>query len=273
MSMLATVLPIALMGVGVAAFAAGTRALRRHRLLRDTPTSTVRGLALGMAEVEGRVRAQGHVVAPFSGRECAWWEVEIQMPTHGRGALGRWQTVYREASGRPFVLADDTGEMLVHPHGAVVRAATEVGEETRGLGVPEPYAGFMADRQLGMRHVWAMGPLRFRERTLEEGRHVFVVGRAQAPSYATTLSMPEDAMLATGTDGAVGGTRTVAAFHDSPVIRRAKGDPMFLISGRRETDASTTLALEAAAGITGGPVLVLAGLAWLIEVTRHGLRP
>ena len=58
--------------------------------------------------------------------------------------------------------------------------------------------------------------------------------------------------LATGTDGAVGGTRTVAAFHDSPVIRRAKGDPMFLISGRRVTDASTPLALEAAAGITGG---------------------
>ena len=263
----------AAVGAGSVAFLHGFRALRVQRVIADTPTARVRSLAMGLVELQGTVCARSSVNTPFSARPCAWWEVELQTLSNSRKGVRNWSTVYRESSGQPFYLSDGTGEALVYPQGAEVRAGNVVTEETFGLGVPEPYAGFMAGRQLGLRHIWSMGPMRFRERSLEDGQAVFLLGRAQPRAHAVSVSMDEEVLLATGTD-AVGATRVRT--HDAEchaVIRRGRDDVAFLISNRSEKSMTMEYGLRAFGGLVGGPALALFGLWCLIELAKGGELP
>ena len=73
------------MGIGAAlaaggpwAFYQGFKAMRVQQLIRNTPTARVRSMAIGLVEVNGAVIPRSRTLAPFSGRSCAWWQVEIQ---------------------------------------------------------------------------------------------------------------------------------------------------------------------------------------------------
>lgn len=264
---------IGALGAGTFAFARGFRALRLQRLIQDTPTARVRSLAMGLVEVQGSIWARSRVTAPFSARACAWWEVELQTLRNANKGVRQWGTVYREQSGNPFYLKDETGTALVFPQGAEVRAGDFVQEETHGLGVPEPYAGFMQGRELPLRMLWSMGPMRFRERRLEEGAAVYVLGRANPKPHAVAISMDDEALEATGTDAV--GARHVRANDGEccAVIRRGKQDAAFLISDRSEKTMTMEYGFKAFAGLLGGPALALFGLWCLIELSKSGDLP
>src|SRR5262249_41077435 len=168
--------------------------------------------------------------------------------------------VHRERSGHPFYLDDGTGTALIYPQDAQVNAGEVVSEETQGFGVPEPYAGYMKDRDLKMRHLWSMGPMRFRERRLEEGRAVFVLGRATPKANAVEVSMDEEALAPTGTDAI--GARHVREFdnHCRAVIRRDPRDAAFLISDRSEKSMTMEYGFKAFGGLGGGPRRTMFGL-------------
>jgi hypothetical protein len=261
-------------GLGAVAFVHGFRSLRLQRLIRDTPTAKVRSLAMGMVELQGTVTSRSRTRAPFSGHDCVWWEVELQTMSKSNKGTRHWHTVHRERSGHPFYVDDGTGTALVFPQGADVRAGDVVSEETHGFGVPEPYAGYMQSRELGMRHLWSMGPMRFRERRLEEGRTVYVLGRAEPRPQAIEVSMDdEDVLEATGTDAI--GARHVRE-HDgrcAAVIRKGRRDPALLISDRSEKTMSVEYGLKAFGGLVGGPLLSMFGLWCLVELARSGELP
>jgi len=264
---------VAAVGAGVFAFTHGFRALRLQRLIQDTPTARVRSMAMGIVELEGALRRRSRAVAPFTDRDCVWWEVELQTLRQSNKGTRHWQTVHREQSGHPFYLEDGTGTALVYPQGAQVSAGDVVTEETHGFGVPEPYAGYMERRQLGMRHLWSVGPMRFRERRLEEGRAVYVLGRAHPRAQAVDVSADEEALEATGTD-AMGATHV--RHYDAQytaVIRRGKRDPAFLISDRSEKSIAAEYGVKAFGGLIGGPMLALFGLWCLIELGKSGDLP
>lgn len=263
----------AAVGAGAYGFIYGFHALRVQRVIADTPTAKVRSLAMGLVELQGSVQARSRVTSPFTGRACAWWEVELQTLRTSNKGMKQWSTVYRESSGQPFYLSDGTGEVMVFPHGAEVRAGHVVSEETMGLGVPELYSSFMDGRQLGMRHIWSMGPMRFRERMLEEGQAIYLLGRAQPRAQSVSVSMDEDVLQATGTDS-IGATHVRT--HDADchaVIRRDKRDPAFLITDRSEKMMTVEYGLKAFGGLVGGPALALFGLWCLIELARSGDLP
>jgi hypothetical protein len=260
-------------GFGTTAFVHGFRALRVQRLITDTPTAKVRSLAMGLVEVQGMVRARSRVCGPFTDAPCAWWEVELQTLQQSNKGAKTWRTVYREQSGHPFYLDDGTGTALVYPQGADIRAGSQVVEDTHGLGVPEPYASFMAGRQLGMRHLWSMGAMRFRERRLEEGHSVYVLGRATPKPHAVAVSMDDEVLEATGTDAI--GAAHVRRYDGvcTAVIRRGQRDPAFLISDRSEKSMTFEYGLKAFGGLVGGPALALFGLWCLVELAKSGELP
>jgi len=266
---------VSAVGFGVLMFVRGFRALRLQRVIRDTPTARIRSLAMGLVELQGTVRARSRVAAPFSGRPCAWWEVELQtLRRAGRSVLRQWGTVHRESSGRPFYLEDETGTALVYPDGARVNAGSKVEEDTRGLGVPEPYSSFMAERELPLRMLWSLGPMRFRERILEDGTAVYLLGRANPKPHAVPVSMDDEEVLtATGTD-AIGATHVRRYDGEcSAVVRRGPRDPAFLISDRSEKTMTFEYGFKAFGGLVGGPLLTIFGLWCLVELARSGDLP
>lgn len=270
MSYLWPLASVAAVGFGTFAFVHGFRALRIQRLIMDTPTAKVRSLAMGLVEVEGRVQARSRVTAPFTNRSCAWWQVELQTLSQSNKGLKQWNTVYKEQSGNPFYLEDGSGTAMVYPQGADVRVGDLVQEETHGLGVPEPYSGFMAGRQLGMRHVWSMGAMRFRERVVDEGCAMFVLGRANPKPHAVAVSMDDEVLQATGTD-AVGATHVRTLDGECcAVIRRGKDDAAFIISERSEKTMTMEYGFKAFGGLVGGPALTLFGVWCLIELAKSG---
>jgi len=233
---------------GVAAFVQGFRSLRLQRLLEDTPTARVRSLAMGLVELEGALHARSRTAGPFTNRDCVWWEVELQTLRESNKGLKRWSTVHREQSGHPFYL-------------------------DHGLGVPEPYSSYMESRQLGMRGLWSIGPMRFRERYLEEGRAVFILGRAFPKPHAVDVSMDEEALEATGTD-AIGAEHV--RHNDGrcmAIIRRGPHDPTFLISDKSEKTVSAEYGFKAFGGLVGGPLLAVFGLWCLVELAKSGGLP
>lgn len=268
---MASLLSTAATAAGPVAFVAGFHAMRMRRLIEETPTSKIRSMAMGRVELVGHVEPRSRVIAPFSGRPCVWWEVEVQTGAASRdGRQTRWNTVHRNHSGHPFYLRDETGVALVYPQGAQVRLPWGVSEETRGLGVPDPYGEYMKANGLALGKIWALGPMRFRERSLESGTAVYVLGRATPRAQSMTVSWDEEALEATGTD-AVGATRVrnddaqVAG-----VVRRGEQDPAFLVSLQSEKTMAFEYGLKAFGGLAGGPALGLFGAWCLVELARTG---
>jgi hypothetical protein len=71
------ILATAALGTGVYFFARSFRDFRLRRLIENTPTARIRSMAMGLAEINGVTETNRPIIAPFSGRSCAYWEVDI----------------------------------------------------------------------------------------------------------------------------------------------------------------------------------------------------
>jgi hypothetical protein len=258
-----SLLSAAALGGGVWVFWQGMRALRIVRLIENTPTARIRSIAMGLVEVCGRPQARSSMVAPFSGHPCSYWEVDISV--RGRGKS--WTVVHRNASGHPFYVEDETGSALVYPQGAVCRIRYGTEEECFGLQPPSPYAEYLHEHGSIMTAAARLSMMRFRERTIEDGMELYVLGTAQPRGQAFAVSE------GTGTDGDdFGASQRRRLDHDHvAVIRKGENDGTFIISQEGERDLTTGMRIKAAAMILGGPPLALAGLGyWLLVLAARG---
>jgi hypothetical protein len=276
---------------GPVLFLRGFRDLRVRRMVQNTPTSKIRSMAMGLVEVHGTVLQRSAVHAPFSGKPCAYWEVEIAVRTNRKHG---WTTVHRNTSGQPFYVDDGTGVAMVYPKGSTCRMPPGADEACLGWTLPEVYADYMKQQGLWMRWLWRIGMMRFRERVIEEGQRVFLLGTAEPRAQSRDLSVPDEAQLdraavaalaATGTDGPAFAARasapTAAAIPTQPgpartralhartngVIRRGGNEPTFLISLESEFALTTMLGVSVFLKLFGGPLLTIFGLGyWLMAL-------
>lgn len=249
------------LGAGPVLFWRSFRDLRMQRLIQDTPTSRIRSMSMGLVEINGEASPRSELTAPFSGRPCAYWQVDIATRTRRSG----WTVVHRNASGNPFFLRDETGVALVYPQGATARLNFQVEEECLGLSLPDVYAQYLNEQRPTGNALWRLGGLRFRERVLEAGQRVYVLGSAMPRPQAVTISMDvEDELEATGTDDRRA-RRVHSLDHETQaIIRRGENESTFIISQQSERDLTVQLGLRATARLIGGPALTLFGLAyWL----------
>ncbi len=247
-------------------FLHGFQAFRRKRLIENTPASRIRSMAMGLVEVNGRVAARSQTIAPFSGRACAYWQIDVSTGSPGRnGGNGSWRIVHHDQSGSPFFLTDDTGTAMVFPQGAECRVSFQVEEECSGLALPECYAEYFKEHwPAGNLH--RLGSLRFRERILEDGQGVFVLGTAMPRSQAVRISDEEETLAATGTDG-TGLTVQHQLLDESATatIRKGPNDPTFVISQASERELTLILGAKALGGMIGGPIASVFGLGYVLS--------
>jgi hypothetical protein len=247
---------------GLTSFARSFRELRTRRLIQNTSTARIRSMPMGLVELCGQAEPRSELAAPFSGRPCAYWEVDVA--TRSKSS---WHVVHREASGNPFYLRDETGLALVYPAGATVRLGSQLEEECVGVSLPDVYAEYLRRRHPVAGTLWRMGALRFRERSLEAGQRVYVLGTAVPRARSVTVSAEDDLEM-TGTDG--WRARRVQRLDPEVqgVVRRGEHERTYIISQQSERDLTLQLGLRAMAGLVGGPALTLFGLGyWLLALS------
>jgi hypothetical protein len=243
----------------------GFQNLRKKRLLENTPTAKIRSMAMGFVEVQGQVASRSTLIAPFSGRACAHWEVDISTRAGRQG----WRRVHHAGSGQPFFISDETGTALVYPQGAEFNTMFQVEEECVGPVFPPGYEEYMRDHCGVSSNLWRLGILRFRERILEDSQAVFIMGTATPRSRALVISDGE-AMEATGTDGRPALPAPTLDAKVSAVIRQGQDEKTFIVSQQPQSVVEFGLGLHAFAGVLGGPAVTLFGLAWLLDRLSHG---
>ncbi len=247
---------------GPVMFLRSFRNWRVRQLIQNTPTARIRSMAMGLVEVEGAAFARSSCISPFSGRACAFWELDIA--TQGR--RGGWTIVHRNQSGHPFYLRDDTGVALVYPQGARVSLSFQTEEECQGLALPDIYASYLLDQHLHAA-LWRMGRMRFRERVLEDSQRVYVLGTAMPRPQAVAVTAEDEVLAATGTDDRADQLAQSLRAHDREVVavvRRGEHEPTFILSQQSERALAFQLGLRATAELIGGPALTLLGLGyWL----------
>ena len=253
---------------GPVLFLRSFRDFRVQRLIQNTPTARIRSMPMGLVEIQGAVVPRSTLAAPFSKRTCAYWEVDISTQTR----RGQWNVVHRNHSGHPFFLQDETGVSMVLPQGAETRINFGLEEECAGLSLPECYAGYMREENLALRDFWQLSAMRFRERILEDGQHIFVLGTAMPRGRALMVS-DGDQMQATGTEDARAHRLRELSGQAVAVVRKGETQPTFIISQQSERSIAMNLGLRAWAELAGGPALTLFGLGYWIYTISAGLCP
>lgn len=172
--------------IGVGVLAAGAaysawsalQALRRARLIEDTPTAKVRSAPQGYVELWGVGRQMDGppIIAPLSGLPCVWYRyrVEEQQLFERNGRMEqRWVTVEQGQSDDLFWLDDGTGRVVIDPEGAeVTPKAKDVwhsGGGARAIDEPAFIAAWFLKRP-GAR------PCRFHEERLGDRQPLYALG-------------------------------------------------------------------------------------------------
>jgi hypothetical protein len=219
-------------------------------------------MAMGLVEIEGVAEPRSALVGPFR------TAVHLLADRHRDAQPARgWSIVQRV--GQPFYVRDDTGVALVYPHGAECKVAFGVEEECLGLALPEIYSDYMSQKHLAFASLWRLGQLRFRERLIEDGQPVFILGTAMPKPQVLDISEAAVALEATGTEAMRPGV-THTHTHASEVaalVRQGDNERVFIISQESERMLTLELGMRGWGYLLLGPALTLIGLAyWLLNL-------
>jgi hypothetical protein len=276
------VVGIASIAIGVFLFFRGFPFLKRKHLIQDTPTSTVRGAALGAVEISGTVVGPYTLISPLSETDCFYYHAIV------RGSEGEEKKPREEVLYAPFFLDDGTGRVMVDPRGAETELRPSVDDEY------SPSSGDAFTRHFLVRHgISSQSPAYLKEFCIRAGDRLDVLGtlrenpgmQSAADSLGHGVEQPQqgflsaaaadlqrraaiESMLPPGSPAPrMPQTRAVAteAFDLNPPVVLMKGTSggPFFISCRSQRDVVDDLALRSFFYIWGGPVLALAGL-WLL---------
>jgi hypothetical protein len=249
---------------GPVLFMRGFGVMRTQRLIANTPTARVRSMAMGLVEIKGTVTPRSTLTAPFTGRPCAYWEVDIA--TQARRS---YTVIHRNQSGHPFYLRDETGVALVYPKGAKLTLHYGREEECLGVNLPECYAAYLRENGSLATTLARFSALRFRERILEEGQVVYVLGTATPRAQARNVS-DEETLAATGTDDWSGGRVRTLDSEVSAIVRQGSNERTFIVSQDSERTLTLMMGLQSWAMLVGGPILALFGLGYWLMAWKSG---
>jgi hypothetical protein len=269
---------VAGIGIGVRLFFRGFPFLKGKHLIQDTPTSTVRGAALGAVEVCGTVVGPYTLIAALSQTDCFYYHAIA------RGSSGEEKNPKEEILYVPFFLDDGTGRVMVDPRGAETDLRPSVDDE---------YSSSTSDaftRHFLVRHgISSEYPAHLEEYCIRTGDRLYVLGTLREnPGRKSAADCMAHGISQGFLSAAAADLQRRAALEsilppgsslppmpqarpaetefdlNPPVVlmKGTSGEPFF-ISWRSQREVVDELAWRSVLYIWGGPVLALAGL-WLL---------
>jgi hypothetical protein len=270
-------------GLGVTGFVlffCGFHAFRERWLVQNTPTATVRSVALGFAELKGVAAPKCLLRSRVTLAECVFFRFVIEKEK--RGARGRryWDVVDEGCSTNYFYIDDGTGRMLVDPLNAeLVLSVDYRHEETKDgsrmrytewylrpgdpayvLGTVRPFRDAVQDRADRLRE-------KLRELKAASARlaqfDTSKNGQIDADEWDRARAATEQALLEEELQN------NAPADGDDVMIAKGEAETTMLIADCAEREVTRKLLLQSMGFVIGGGALVMAMTASLLA--RAGL--
>ncbi len=86
---------------------------KKYRKVADIPTSTVRGMAAGLVELNGKVKSIELLTSPLTKTKCVYYKKQHQVYSHGKHP--GWKNASWEIEQVNFYLDDGTSKVEVNP--------------------------------------------------------------------------------------------------------------------------------------------------------------
>ncbi len=286
------VFSVACVGFGFWLFFRGFKLLRLERLIRNTPLSKVRSMAMGSVELFGLAHAVQKIVDPIYSLPCVFFKIRAE-ERRGSGKHAKWVTIFNsDSSAVPFYLDDSTGRALVVPSGADLQRPPTI-KCTNGFWSDNADA-FVSQF---ISKIGAAGrTVRLEAHILREGDPVFLLGyTAPLPNSTSNYAVSSEdaalhikktpsmmAALDTNQDGHVdsqewsAGLKAIKGEMEHKRIKEelgketkkeeavppivSKSPEGLLIIGADEGDILRALSLKSWAMVIAGPILVVLGV-------------
>lgn len=111
---------IFLIFVGTFMFFYGFKEFRKKQLIENIPTSKVRSVAMGLAELKGKAVARTLLKSPITLTDCVYYKFKVEKESKDSKGRKYWVVVKQGCSTEYFYLDDGTGKILVDPLDAEV---------------------------------------------------------------------------------------------------------------------------------------------------------
>ncbi|MBU0536224.1 MAG: hypothetical protein KKE20_04625 [Nanoarchaeota archaeon] len=203
------------LGIGASISYLGYRWFLTKRLVEDLPTSKIRGLAMGLAEVKGKARfyKDNILISPISQRKCIYYAIMIlglvERMDDDMNKKIEWAPIKTASSAVPyFVLEDSTGSVLVETKGhkglRTIRAI-KTEEFKPGLGPHEAEVKKLLSPRLDKRILDNPKKMtKHYELLVCPGDELYAIGTAGDNPFveeATAQKSVDDIMMHQGSDG------------------------------------------------------------------------
>ena len=175
---------------GIYIFGQGFYLLRHKRRLGGIPLSTIQDSSLGPLQIRGVAAGEPPLTSAAAGKLCFYYRATVwrQNPAHD----DLWERAAEETRRKPFLLRDDSGELLVDPEGAEIDLPRDTHDEYGKilLATHTDIPGALEDF-LARYHVSLDATLRVEEFIIAPGTEVFVSGKKIANPAARKADPPE----------------------------------------------------------------------------------
>lgn len=235
----------------------GFKRIQRVRAIQNTGSVPISSSPQGFVELQGFAWQTAPLTSPLTGQNCVYYGFRVEERVKS-GKSSHWQTVAFVESGTPFILADETGHVLIHPKGSELELAKDSRKvwNWRSLSVAQQESALEAVRQVkpGFNdRAWIF------QKQLRVTEAVIPLG---APLYALgSLRRGEMERLYRPLQGLQLFFRRVSELKGDPVAQRGldlNGDGSVCDEEWRHGYIQTATARMGTG--TGGPIIVPAGL-------------
>lgn len=241
---------------GLYLFYKGLAWFRLRRLIENLPTSKVRSIAMGLVEIYGEVKPfQAKLLkSPLLQKECVYYDMQIK-EKRGSGKHSHWVTICSGKDMVPFILKDETGEVLVDPHEAKVdfRKDLDCSSGTIKIGqsqkLPQTALDYMKAKNIALSVFLGMGNPR---------------------TYTEIVISPKDMLYILGTAGKNPYMKEATALksEDAIMIQASKNNEVYYIADKSEKDLVKGFKWKSLGGIFGGAALSVVCLAVILIYLR-----
>ena len=166
--------------VGLLLYFQGLKSYSLKRLIENVPKSAVRGMAMGLVEIQGNiVPLDGKVLlGPLTQEACVYYKLTVEAWRRS-GKSKNWIEIYKEEAREPFYLKDATGQVMVEPEGAEIEIPSDQIFQTGKGTLPARAINFLAaSREKKSFSFSDKEALRLTEYHISPGDFLYILGSA-----------------------------------------------------------------------------------------------